>query len=260
MNEKTIEIDGNSIRYIEEGTSKENLLLIHGLGASAERWEHVIPQFAKNYRVLVPDLIGFGLSDKPVVDYTTDYLSTFIRKFLKKLNIDSVSIIGSSLGGQIGAEFTYQNNSMVDKLVLISPSGIMKHSTPALDAYVMAALYPSDSSASNAFQIMSGSKNIDKKTIKEFVQRMKLPNAKMAFMSTLLGLKDAEIISEKLVSIKSPTLIIWGENDPIIPIKYAQSFVSEIDDCRFVKMENCGHTPYVEVPDKFYKIVSDFLK
>jgi len=260
LNEKTIEIDGNTIRYIEEGNSKENLLLIHGLGASAERWEHVIPQFAKNYRVLVPDLIGFGLSDKPLVDYTTDYLSDFIRKFLKKLNINSVSIIGSSLGGQIGAEFTYQNNSMVEKLVLISPSGIMKHSTPALDAYVMAALYPSDSSASNAFQIMSGSKNIDKKTIKGFVQRMKLPNAKMAFMSTLLGLKDAEIISEKLVSITSPTLIIWGENDPIIPIKYAQSFVSEIDDCRFVKMENCGHTPYVESPDEFYKIVSDFLK
>ena len=260
MNAKTIEIDGNTIRYIEEGNSKENLLLIHGLGASAERWEHVIPQFAKNYRVLVPDLIGFGLSDKPLVDYTTDYLSDFIRKFLKKLNINSVSIIGSSLGGQIGAEFTYQNNSMVEKLVLISPSGIMKHSTPALDAYVMAALYPSDSSASNAFQIMSGSKNIDKKTIKGFVQRMKLPNAKMAFMSTLLGLKDAEIISEKLVSITSPTLIIWGENDPIIPIKYAQSFVSEIDDCRFVKMENCGHTPYVESPDEFYKIVSDFLK
>ena len=260
MNEKTIEIDGNAIRYVEEGTSEKTLLLIHGLGASAERWEHVIPRFAKNYRVLVPDLIGFGLSDKPLVDYTPDYLSDFIRKFLKKLNIDSVIIIGSSLGGQIGAEFTYQNNSMVEKLVLISPSGIMKHSTPALDAYVMAALYPSDSSASNAFQIMSGSKNIDKKTIKGFVRRMKLPNAKMAFMSTLLGLKDAEIISEKLVSIKSPTLIIWGENDPIIPIKYAQSFVSEIDDCRFVKMENCGHTPYVEAPDKFYKIVSDFLK
>ena len=260
MNEKTIEIDGNTIRYVEEGTSTENLLLIHGLGASAERWEQVIPQFAKNYRVLVPDLIGFGLSDKPLVDYTTDYLSEFITKFLKKLNIDSTSIIGSSLGGQIGAEFAYRHNSMVKKLILISPSGIMKHSTPALDAYVMAALYPSDSSASNAFQMMSGSKNIDKKTIKGFVERMKLPNAKMAFMSTLLGLKDAEIISEKLVSIKSPTLIIWGENDPVIPIKYAQSFVSEIDDCRFVKMENCGHTPYVESPDKFYKIVSDFLK
>ena len=260
MNEKTIEIDGNAIRYVEAGASTENLLLIHGLGASAERWEHVIPHFAKNHRVLVPDLIGFGLSDKPLVDYTTDYLSDFITKFLKKLNIDSVSIIGSSLGGQIGAEFAYQHNSMVEKLILVSPSGVMKHSTPALDAYVMAALYPSDSSAYNAFQMMSGSKNIDKKTIRGFVDRMKLPNAKMAFMSTLLGLKDAEVISEKLVSIKSPTLIIWGENDHVIPVKYAESFVSEIDDCRFVKMENCGHTPYVESPDKFYKIVSDFLK
>ncbi len=260
MKEKTIKIDGNAIRYVEEGTSAKNLLLIHGLGASAERWENVIPHFAKNYRVLVPDLIGFGFSDKPLVDYTTDYLSEFITKFLKKLNIDSVSIIGSSLGGQIGAEFAHQNNSMVEKLILVSPSGVMKHSTPALDAYVMAALYPSDSSASNAFQMMSGSKNIDKKTVRGFVERMKLPNAKMAFMSTLLGLKDAEVISEKLGSIKSPTLIIWGENDPVIPVKYAQSFVSEIDDCRFVKMENCGHTPYVEYPDKFYKIVLDFLK
>ena len=124
----------------------------------------------------------------------------------------------------------------------------------------MAALYPSDSSASNAFQLMSGNKNVDEKTIKGFVTRMRLPNAKMAFMSTLLGLKDAEAISEKLISIKSPTLIIWGENDPVIPVKYAQSFVSGIDDCRFVKMDNCGHTPYVESPDRFYKIVSEFLK
>ena len=259
LNEKTVKIDGNNIRYVEDGNSEKNLLLIHGLGASAERWEFVIPQFAKNFRVIVPDLIGFGLSDKPMVDYTTDYLSNFIRDFLNELKIDNVSIIGSSLGGQIGAEFTYQNPTIVDKLILVSPSGIMKHSTPALDAYVMAALYPTDFSASNAFQIMSGTRDIDQKTIKGFVERMKLPNAKMAFMSTLLGLKDADVISEKLTSIKSPTLIIWGENDPVIPIKYAQSFISEIDDCRFVKMADCGHTPYVESPDKFFKIVSDFL-
>ncbi len=260
MNKKVITLNGNKIRFVEEGNSKKNLLLIHGLGASAERWESVIPQFSKTYRVIVPDLIGFGQSDKPMVDYTPDYFITFIHDLLKKLEIDNLSIIGSSLGGQIAAEFTCQNTDLVEKLVLVSPSGIMKHSTPALDAYVMAALYPSDNSASNAFQMMSGKKNIDEKTIKGFVMRMKLPNAKMAFMSTLLGLKDADLLSEKLVSIKSPTLIVWGENDPVIPVKYAQSFVSGIDDCRFVKMDDCGHTPYVESPDRFYKIVSEFLK
>ena len=260
MEEKFVEIDGNKIRYLESGSSKKTLVLVHGLGASSERWQYVLPFFEKEFHVIVPDLIGFGYSDKPIADYTIDFFSNFLEKFLKTLGIDKTSIIGSSLGGQIGAEFTCQNTDSVEKLVLVSPSGIMKHSTPALDAYVMAALYPSDNSASNAFQMMSGNKNIDKKTIKGFVMRMKLPNAKMAFMSTLLGLKDSEIISEKLVSIKSPTLIVWGENDPVIPVKYAQSFVSGIDDCRFVKMKNCGHTPYVESPDKFYKIVSNFLK
>ena len=107
---------------------------------------------------------------------------------------------------------------------------------------------------------MAVDKPIDEITIKGFVKRMKLPNAKMAFMSTLLGLKDAEVISQKLSSINLPTLIIWGENDPVIPIKYASSFVTGINDCRFIKMLGCGHTPYVEMPDKFYKLVYDFLK
>ena len=62
MTVKTAEIDGNKVRYLEEGTSKDILLLLHGLGASAERWEDVIPLFAKKYRVIVPDLIGFGYS------------------------------------------------------------------------------------------------------------------------------------------------------------------------------------------------------
>ena len=208
MDEKLIDVEGNKIRYLQDGKSNKNLILIHGLGASAERWEHVIPNFAKDYRVIVPDLIGFGQSDKPVIDYTTEYLGKFIEKFLNAIDVKNVSIIGSSLGGQIAVDFTATNPSKVAKLVLVSPSGMMKHSTPALDAYIMAAMYPNNDSAEYAFQIMSGQKNIDENTVKGFVERMKSPNAKMAFMSTLLGLKDAEIISQKLSAIDSPTLIL----------------------------------------------------
>jgi pimeloyl-ACP methyl ester carboxylesterase len=79
-------------------------------------------------------------------------------------------------------------------------------------------------------------------------------------MSTLLGLKNAENFTKTLQTISIPTLIIWGERDPVIPIKYADSFVSSIQDCRFYRMNDCGHTPYVEVPEKFTKIVLDFLE
>jgi pimeloyl-ACP methyl ester carboxylesterase len=256
---KTAEVDNNKIRYLEEGSSENTLLLLHGLGASAERWEYVIPHFARKFRVVVPDLIGFGYSDKPMADYTIEYFSEFISKFVDKIGIKKLNIVGSSLGGQIAAEYTVNHNENIRKLVLVSPSGVMKHSTPALDAYIAAALYPNDDSALNAFQMMSGRKEIEDKTVNGFIERMALPNAKMAFMSTLLGLKDSEPITKKLQMITVPTLIIWGENDPIIPIEYAKSFISGINDCRFYKMTGCGHVPYVEKPKAFFQIVLDFL-
>ncbi len=136
----------------------------------------------------------------------------------------------------------------------------MKHSTPALDAYVMAALYPDSEGAKNAFEMMAGpSKEINQRIVEDFVERMKLPNAKMAFMSTLLGLKNADLITEKLSSISIPTLIVWGEDDPVIPIQYADGFVSSMKDCRFYRMDGCGHTPYVDEPQKFAELVLDFL-
>lgn len=261
MNEQFVTIDGNKIRYLESGKSDDYIVLVHGLGASAERWEFVIPEFSKYYNVIVPDLIGFGQSDKPLVDYTTNFFTDFLGNFIKKLGITRTHIIGSSLGGQITAEFTSKNQNVIKNLVLVSPSGIMKHSTPALDAYVMAALYPNVEVAKNAFEMMAGpTQEIREKIIEDFVQRMKLPNAKMAFMSTLLGLKNAKIITQSLKKITNSTLIIWGELDPVIPIKYADDFVSNIQDCRFYTMDNCGHTPYVDDPQRFSKLVLDFLE
>jgi pimeloyl-ACP methyl ester carboxylesterase len=260
LEEKFIEIDGNKIRYFESGSSKKTLVLIHGLGASSERWQYVLPLLSTDFHVVVPDLIGFGYSDKPMVDYTIDFLSNFLENFLIALDIEHASIIGSSLGGQIAAEYTSSHSESVEKLVLVSPSGIMKQSTFALDAYIMAALYPNSQSAKNAFEIMDGSgKQIPLEIINGFVTRMKLPNAKFAFMSTLLGLKNSDIITEKLKNISSPTLVIWGSNDPVIPVNFADDFVSSIDDCKLYEMNTCGHTPYVQEPRLFASQVLKFL-
>ena len=261
MEEKFVDIDGNKIRYLESGNSENTVVLVHGLGASAERWEFVIPLFNKYFRVIVPDLIGFGYSDKPLVDYTSEFFSEFLKNFLKEIGIEKSKIIGSSLGGQICAQYASENIDSIEKLVLVSPSGAMNHSTPALDAYVLAALYPDKAGVENAYKMMAGpGRKIPPNIIEDFVTRMKLPNAKMAFMSTLLGLKNAENITEKLKTISVPTLIVWGERDPVIPIKYADSFVSGIKDCRFYRIDNCGHTPYVDEPENFSKLVIDFLR
>ncbi len=260
VNEKFLQIDGHKIRYLESGSSKNTLVLIHGLGASAERWSHVIPLFEDNFRVIVPDLIGFGYSDKPTVDYTPDFFSEFLEKFFTASKITRPSIIGSSLGGQISAEYAASHSENIEKLILVSPAGLMKKSTPALDAYIMAALYPNEISAKNAFEMMEGSgNNIEDELVAGFVERMQLPNAKLAFMSTVLGLKNSKFITSQLQSISTPTLIIWGANDPVIPIDYADDFVSAIQDCKFFRMDGCGHTPYVQNPYLFTSKVLEFL-
>jgi pimeloyl-ACP methyl ester carboxylesterase len=259
MEEKFVKVGTNKIRYLEEGTGKY-VVLVHGLGASAERWEYVIPRLSKKYHVIVPDLIGFGYSDKPSVDYTPEFFSGFIFDFLNTLGINKISMVGSSLGGQIVAECAITQNKIIEKIVLVSPSGFMKHSTPTLDAYMMAALYPSPDGAKMAFQMMTGThKDIDTKTINGFVERMTLPNAKMAFMSTILGLKNSDSMTDRLARISIPAMVIWGKKDSLIPIEYSKNFVSAIKNCQFVEMDNCGHTPYVEEPEEFSKILFRFL-
>jgi len=260
MQEKFTTIDGNKIRYLESGNSEKYIVLIHGLGASAERWEHVIPHLEKNYRLIVPDLIGFGHSDKPLVDYTPDFFSEFISKFFKKINISKTHLIGSSLGGQISVEFASKNNDVIDKLVLISPSGAMKHSTPALDAYVMAALYPTAIGAKNAFEKMAGEgKRIDPVVVERFVERMQLPNAKMSFMSTLLGLKNAEVITTKLTKITSPSLIIWGENDKDVPLRIAREMHTLIKQSELKIIEKARHNAFLDQPNLFFGYVTKYI-
>lgn len=260
MEEKFLQIDGNKIRYLESGTSKNTLVLIHGLGASAERWDKVIPLFENHYKVIVPDLVGFGFSDKPLVDYTPEFFSDFIDKFFTATNIEQANIIGSSLGGQIAIEYASLHPEKIKKLVLVSPAGIMKHSTPALDAYIMAAMYPNEQNAKNAFELMEGSgRSADESIVNAFVKRMRLPNAKLAFMSSLLGLKNSKLITSKLQTILIPTLIIWGSNDPIIPITFADNFLSAIQNSQLHRIDNCGHTPYVQDPHTFASAVLEFL-
>jgi len=260
MAEKFVTINRNNIRYLEEGHSNPNLILMHGLGGYAERWSNVMPHLSKKFHIFAPDLIGYGQSDKPSVDYTLEFFVKFVFDFMETLGIQKTYMIGTSLGGQIVAECAATQSPAIEKIVLISPAGIMRRSTPTLDAYTMAALYPTKESVKNAYQMMVGpGKEVSEISIERFVNNMSRPNAKMVFLSTLIGLKNAPDICEKLGNIRVPTLLIWGKEDNLIPFEYSQQFVSSINNCKFIPMEGCGHSPYVEDPEKLSKLVIKFL-
>ena len=261
MEEKFVTVGKNKIRYFEDGQSDQNLILLHGLGGYAERWIALMPFLNKKHHIFVPDLIGYGQSDKPSVDYTPEFFVKFVFDFMDTLGIKKASMIGTSLGGQIVAECAATQNPAIERIVMISPAGIMKKSTPALDAYTMAALYPTKESAKTAYTMMVGpNKPVSDISIERFVNNMSKPNAKMVFLSTLLGLKNAPDITEKLGKIKIPTLIIWGNEDKLIPFEYSEKFVSAINNCTLMPMEGCGHSPYVEEPEKLSGIIMRFFE
>ncbi|VVC05503.1 2-hydroxy-6-oxononadienedioate/2-hydroxy-6-oxononatrienedioate hydrolase [uncultured archaeon] len=257
MQTKFADVWGYKIRYLEEGNSKKTVILVHGLGGSAERWLKVMPLLSSKYRVIALDLIGFGHSDKPSIDYTIEFFAKFLSGFIDSLKINKTVLIGSSLGGQVAAECT-SNNSTVEKLVLVAPSGSMKHSTPTIDAYMMAALYPNLNSARIAFEMMSSSGRVDELTVNDFVTRMSAPNAKLAFISSVLSVKNSQI-HDSLQKIKIPTLLLWGKDDKMIPIEYAQEFLGSISNCKFKELNGTGHLPHVESAEMFVQSVLEFL-
>jgi 2-hydroxy-6-oxonona-2,4-dienedioate hydrolase len=258
-------VDGYAIRYLDydshlEKSSKHKfLVLLHGLGASAERWIFIADTLAKHFRVIIPDIIGFGYSDKPTVEYTKEFFIEFFKGFLEGLNITQPILVGSSFGGYLATEFAIKFNDQVEKLVLAAPAGMMRSSTNVLDQYIMAALYPTYENALRGFMDMAFDPSIvTEETIRDFINRMRLPNAKYAFMSTLLGIRDSPRLYDRLDKIRAPTLLIWGDNDKMIPLQYSTDY-TKIPNSRIRIMKDCGHTPYVEKPAEFNQILLGFI-
>jgi 2-hydroxy-6-oxonona-2,4-dienedioate hydrolase len=207
--EKYIMMDDCKIRYLDynrrihksDNNRSHTLVLLHGIGASCERWIKTTPELSKCFRVIIPDIIGFGYSCKPKECYTMDFFIYFMVKFLENLNIvdmndnnnngNKIIIVGSSFGGLLAVEFAMRFSNLVEKLVLVSPVGTsMLAPTPEFNKYRFAANIPSYDNAEAALRDMVYDPSvITKEMVEDFVRRMHLENAIFAYISTFDTIK-----------------------------------------------------------------------
>ena len=122
-NLRFLELHGDRVAYRDAGDG-EVLLLIHGMAGSSATWRAVLPQLAKKYRVVAPDLLGHGESAKPRGDYSLGAFAVWLRDFLDELGITRATVVGQSLGGGVAMQFVYQHPDYCERLVLISSGGL----------------------------------------------------------------------------------------------------------------------------------------
>lgn len=271
-NSHFVEIDGATVHYQKFGDiSNPTLLLIHGYTASAYVWKTVAPALAnEGFHVVAVDLIGFGYSDKPSwFDYKITSQARIIARFMDRLGIGRAVIVGSSYGGAIALTLALDYSERVEKLVLVDavindePTNhpILKLARiPGIGELLTPFLVDSKAFMKIRMQGTLAPVNhhlITKERIESIIRPLHAKDGHNAVLQSGRNW-DANRIETDAHLINQPTLIIWGEEDTVIPIKNGETLYNSILNSRLVVLKNCGHVPPEEKPELFINLVSGF--
>jgi pimeloyl-ACP methyl ester carboxylesterase len=257
--EKETFVFGQKIHYVEAG-SGPTVILLHGLGGSSQAWQFNIGPLAEKFHVFVPDQIGFGKSDKPLVNYRIRTYVDFLDQFCKQLKIERASLVGNSMGGWIAAAFTAAFPDRVDKLVLVDAAG---YAPPKdLDTRTFYSLNPTT---------REGMKVLAAKVFynKLFLTDAAIDQAIAARLAAGDGytiksitesiIRGEDFLDDTVKTIKQPTLIIWGRQDGLVSLSEGEHFNKDIAGSKLIVIDECGHVPPIEKPAEFNAAVVKFL-
>ena len=256
---KEVLVFGQKIHYIEAG-SGPTVILLHGLGGSTQVWQFNIAALAEKYHVVVPDQIGFGKSDKPLVNYRIRTYVDFLDQFCKQLKIERATLVGSSMGGWIAAIFTAAFPDRVDKLVLVDAAGYMPPKD--LDTRIFFGLNPTTREGmkilvSKVFynKLFQTDAAIDQ----AIAARLAAGDGYTINSITESIIRGEDFLDDIVKTIKRPTLLIWGRQDGLVPLTEGERFNKDIAGSKIIVIDQCGHAPNVEKPAEFNAALLKFL-
>jgi pimeloyl-ACP methyl ester carboxylesterase len=266
-----IEVDGLRVHYQEAGKPDSPVvILIHGFASSNLVWSKVLLELAEEgFRVLAPDLLGYGYSDKPKqLDYTITRQSQMVVGFMRRLEIDSAVLVGSSYGGAVAATVALDHPELVDKLVLV---GAVTNNRPT--RYMLMRLFGSPIIGDILSPLLVGSRRLLRRRMKRVYDRhawamdekrvdarhipLRTRGVHRAIIRTVRRW-DAERVSRDAHTMTRPTLILWGENDREVSIEDGRRIHEQIPNSRLFVFRECGHLPHEEYPEEFVELVADF--
>lgn len=275
-----VSLHGHRLSYRSAGDAGPTVLLLHGLASSSGCWEQTLQRLGADHRVIAPDMLGHGESEKPAGDYSLGAFASLARDLLVALDIDSATVVGHSLGGGVAMQFLYQYPQFVQRLVLVDSGGLGRDVSIALRAvtlpaaeYVLPLIFnPRTRGIGSAIN----------RTIGRALAALPIPiapgMAQVAF--ALASLTDRETraafvhTARSVVDVggqrvhggdrfyllaRTPLLLIWGEQDSVIPVAHGYAAHEAVPGSRLSVFERSGHFPQCDQPDRFVDTLRGFI-
>jgi pimeloyl-ACP methyl ester carboxylesterase len=245
MREETCNLAGVSMHYYCAGRRGTPLVLIHGLGSSAETWAALMLLLSKEYLVYAPDLPGFGRT--PLAQEGTNIRThvLYLERFLDVLGYPRVILVGNSLGGWIATRFAVEYPERVERLYLLNSAGLRRENlhSPYVEDRVAAKR--------SLEHTLGFSLPVPTFVLDALIRNSQTP----AYAGFIRGYDPREELDTVLMDVQAPATIIWGEHDNLLPLICAHDFHKGIPDSELVLLPRVGHMPQIQNPLKVAHVI-----
>lgn len=268
---RSVDVDGARVNYAEMGNGEESLLFVHGLAGCWQNWLEQLPHFARTHRVVAPDLPGFGHSPMPSWDLTIPAYGELITRVCAALGLERVTIVGNSLGGFVAAEAVCSNPGRFDRLGLVAAAGIssaqQRPEPAALAGRLAAGLGPLIIGLQTRAMRRPGLRRSVFRSVfhdplalrRELLyEQYANGNGRPGFLPALTALVGYDFI-DRLQDVETPTLIVAGRNDRMVPPADAVEYGRLLRNSQTVILDRTGHCPQLERPVRFNRLLEAFL-
>ena len=271
-----VDIRANGLQlssYVYGPQDAPALLWLHGLGATKTSWLPTLLPFADRFRMIVPDLPGHGESEKPRTDYTPRYYGRSMRKLLDAVGVERAAVIGNSMGGRVALELAVRSPDRVRGLALLAPAvpglrvryllGFMRIAPTEIGAipfpvrerltkFVIGRLFSAPEILSEETRLAAAD---------EFIRIYQAPMARMAFLDSLrhVLLEPAKPFWARMERVRTPALVVWGEEDHLLPVRLAGKLAGALPTCDLVILPKVGHVPQLEALEETSAALEKFL-
>jgi len=272
---KEIVLHGNRLSYRIAGAGPV-ILFIHGIAGNALGWTATQERIGGGFTTIAPDLPGHGVSDKPVGDYSLGNLASTLRDLLVALGYERASLVGHSLGGGVAMQFAYQFPERTERLILVSSGGLGQDvnlilraaALPGANLFLSAVAGPLATAGSGVGRVLGrlGWRPApDLQEVATGFASLADTETRKAFLHTLRSVvgtsgQRVDATDRLYLSTDIPTLLIWGEGDPIIPVSHAVEAHGHMPGSRIVTFPGAGHMPHLDEPTRFADALLDFVE